>query len=116
VAHPGNEEVDILTSITSTRIQKITLVHQSSPRSWFYADWGSFDDPLRRLVDQSECKRGLEVDFRFVDVGGIKGHGDGGVVEIVDSLAKFREKGRMRVVLVDLSGSERVIYPSDGVM
>jgi len=80
------------------------------------ADWKIFDDPLCQLVDRSECGRELEVDFRFVDVRVMQEDGETKAARIVDSLAEFREKGRIRVVCVGLDGDERVDYSSNGVM
>jgi hypothetical protein len=113
VTYPGIEEANLVSSITSTNIQKVTFVHESVVwgLSGFGVNWGVLDDPLCRLVDRSGCKRGLVVDFRFVGVDEQAGES-----KLVKSLAKFREKGRMRVVCVGPDGSERVIYSSDGVM
>ena len=62
-------------------------------------------------------KRVLEVDFRLGDVEVMAVDGWTGELKIVNSLAKFREKSRMRVVWVRHDGSDiSVIYSSDGVM
>ena len=87
----GFKEVAVLSSITSTRIQKVTLVFQ---HSWHNVNWKIFDKPLCRLADQLGCAHRLEVDIRTIvtEVGE--------VAKIVDSLAGFREKGEIRVVRV----------------
>lgn len=112
----GTGEANILSSITSTKIQKITFTHQ-------YPTWGLpereadlriLDDPLCQLVDRSEGKWVLEVNFRVMGVAAMGGE-EARTVGIADSLAKFREKGRVRAVCVGLDGGERVIYPSDGI-
>jgi len=114
-------EANILASITSTRIQKITFVHR--PSLWDslqqevdWEIWEIFDDPLCQLVEQSECGRELEVDFRFVGVRVMRADGETRAARIANSLAKFREKGRIRVVCVGLDGDERVFYSSGGAM
>jgi len=53
----------------------------------------------------------LEVDFRFVVM---QVDGETGAVKIADSLPKFREKGRIRVVCMGRNGEERVVYSSGG--
>jgi hypothetical protein len=115
---PRTEEVNLVSSITSANIQKVKFV--LAPLVWDFVgrgvNWGILDDPLCQLVDRSRCKQELEVDFRFGDVGFMGVDERAGESKLVKSLAKFREKGRMRVVCVDPDGSERVIYSSDGVM
>ena len=93
-------------------------MHRPSP--WDFpqrdADWEIFDDPLCRLVDQSECKREVEVDFRFANAAAMRKNVEARAVKIVNSLPKFREKGRVRVWIDADDGSERIICSSDGVM
>ena len=101
---PGTEEVDILSSITSASIRKVTLVRDSS---WYNIDCEIFDEPLCRLVDRSGRTCELEVDFRIVGAGDAEAE----ATVIANSLVKFREKGRLRVVWVGLDGNERVVYP-----
>ena len=108
---PGTEEVDILSSITSASIQKISLTYwrpgwTSSQRN-SDIDWEVFDGPLCRLVDLSRHTRELEVDFRVAGAGDQEAE----VTVIANSLVNFREKGRIRVVWVGLDGNERVVYP-----
>ena len=106
---PGTEEVDILSSITSAGIQKISLTYRRP--AWIFSsrdiDWEVFDEPLCRLVDRSGRTCELEVDFRILGAG----DGEAEATAIENSLVKFREKGRIRVVWVGRDGSERVVYP-----
>src|SRR5882757_4735334 len=65
VAHPGTAEANILSSVTSACLQKVTIA-----RMWLSerngsgqgVDWEVFDDPLYRLTSQSKK---LRVDFRL---------------------------------------------------
>ncbi|KAF9647255.1 hypothetical protein BDM02DRAFT_3188164 [Thelephora ganbajun] len=111
MACPGTKEVDLITSITSTNIRKITFTYLSSVQrlSWYGVHWGVLDNPLSLLVNRLGCKRQLEVEFRILDVKVIEMDGARAMV-IVNSLAEFREKGKIRVVLVGLDGSEYVIH------
>ena len=107
----GTEEVDILSSITSASIQKISLTYWcpdriSSQRNRDI-DWEVFDGPLCRLVDLSRRTRELEVDFKVSGTGDVEAE----ATVIANSLVRFREKGQIRVVRVDRDGSERVVYP-----
>ena len=95
--------MDILSSITSTSIRKVSLVRDSS---WHNLDCGIFDEPLCRLADRLGRTRGLEVDFRVAGVGDQEAE----AMAILNSLVKFGEKGQTRVVQVDRDGSERVVY------
>ena len=56
------------------------------------------------------------MDFRFSDPRAGESEEETGVVDIGNSLAKFREKSRVRVVCVGPDGGEKVVYSSDGVM
>ena len=107
VRSSGTEEMDILSSITSASIRKVSLVRDSS---WYNIDCGIFDEPLCRLADRLGRMRKLEVDFRILDAGEMKGDETEPTV-IPNSLVRFREKGRIKVVRVDPDGSERVLYP-----
>ena len=106
---PGTEEVDILSSITSASIRKVSLTYWRTARNslLYNIDFGIFEGSLCRLVDRSGRTCKLEVDFRIVGAG--DGEAEATVIE--NSLAKFREKGQIRVVRVDPDGSERVVYP-----
>lgn len=73
-------------------------------------------DPLCRLADQSGYKHGVEVEFRFADEGVVGRDELTRELKIVRSLAKFGEKGRMRVVGVGPGGRESVVYSSGGVV
>ena len=119
MGYPGSEEANLVSSVTSSNIRKVTFVGESS--AGFLSrggDWGVLDETLCRLADRLGSKRVLDVDFRLVDtevevmVGGERALEP----ERVDSLARFREKGRVRVIRVCLDGSENVVYTSDGVV
>ena len=62
------------------------------------------------MVDRLRRTRELEVDFRILDAGEMKGDEIEPTL-IPNSLVRFREKGRIRVVWVDRNESERVVYP-----
>jgi len=115
--HPGTEEANVLSSITSTRIQKVTLLHEYSLWDFpsYDIEWEVFDESLCRLADQSECGWGLEVDFRFMNAGYVGSGEETEAIEIVNSLTKFKEKGRTRVICVGPDDDERVVYSSGGV-
>ena len=114
VSDPGTEVVNLLSSITSASIQKVTFVVSSTLRR--IADWRNLNDPLCRLVDQSGYKYEVEVDFQFVDTEAMEVDKVTGQLKIVRSLAKFRKKGQMKVIQVDSGGSRSIIYSSNGVM
>lgn len=114
MSDPGTEVVNLLSSITSASIQKVTFVVSSTLRH--IADWRNLNDPLCRLVDQSGYKYEVEVDFQFVDTEAMEVDKVTGQLKIVRSLAKFRKKGQMRVIQVDSGGSRSIIYSSNGVM
>ena len=105
---PGFKEVDILSSVTSTSIQKISLVHRHLDP---YIAWSCFDKPLCRLANELGCTHKLEVDFRISVEGVVETGEDIAVAGIADNLSGFREKGQLRVVLVGPDESESVIYP-----
>lgn len=113
MAPPGGVEAEILSSIRSTGIRKVILVYRLwVPRNFKYdVDWDSFDKPLCRLVDQSECTRRLEVDIQIAAKRITEAQKDTEVARIVDSLAGFREKGQLRIVWVGQNESESVVYP-----
>jgi len=62
------------------------------------------------LVDRLRRTHELEVDFRILGAGEMKGDETEPTV-IPNSLVRFREKGRIRVIWVDPDESERVVYP-----
>ena len=62
------------------------------------------------MADRLGHPRELEVDFRILDAGDVKGDETEPTV-IADSLVRFREKGRIRVIWVDPDESERVVFP-----
>jgi hypothetical protein len=107
------DEVNLISSITSASIHKITFVYSMSwaPRR---VEWENFDNTLYQLADRPGYNGKLEVDFRIVDDRG-DGWQDVGL-DIVESLAKFREKGRVRIILVGRDGSESVVCSSNGVI
>ncbi|KAF9647249.1 hypothetical protein BDM02DRAFT_2735437 [Thelephora ganbajun] len=113
MAYPGTKEVDLISSITSTNIRKITFTYPPSVQgfSWYDVYWRAFDNPLSLLVGRLGCKRRLEVEFRILDVEIVEMDGEAGAMVIVNSLAEFREKGQIRVVLIGLDGSACVVYP-----
>lgn len=117
VTHPGPEEVDLVSSISPTSIQKVTFVRQPVVRGFSRSDigWEILDDPLCRLADRSGRERVLEVEFRLMGKG-VMGAGErAGGLQIANSLTMFGEKGRMKVVWVGSDGNESVIYASDCV-
>lgn len=110
---PGTEVLDLISSITSTNIRKVTFVHALNfPIS---SDWGILDTPLCRLVDQRGCKHEVEVYLRFPDMGAVRVDEPTGEPEIVRSLPRLREKSRMRFVWVGPYGGEHVVHPRSGV-
>ena len=110
--YPGTGGVKTLSSVTSTCIQKVSLIYLYRTRgpSWLDITWQIFDAPLCQLIDQSRCT--LEVDFRIVGARGVQRVECSRAMVIVDSLVGFREKGgQIRVVHVGSGGSESVLYP-----
>lgn len=105
-------EVNLVSSITSPNIQKITFVDSMTWAFRGRVEWENFDDALYRLADRSAYKCGLEVNLR------IMGSEAGCDLEsnMKQSLTKFREKGRLRIIREDHDGSQRVTYSSDGVL
>ena len=117
--YPGTEVANMISSITSTNIRKVTFVQRPlkiiGNLPTYGVDWKNLDDPLCWLVDRSGHKHvKVEVDFRFTEVGSMEVDKLTGEFKVVRSLAKFREKGRIRVVWVDPGGSESVVYSSGG--
>ena len=115
VTLPGDEEAEIISSITSASIRKIFLVHRWSNWgfSWRRVNWETFDEPLCRLVDKLGSTHQLEVEIRIVDAGVTSVSEDTNLGVIVNSFAAFREKGRIKLVCVGQDGKEHVVYPID---
>ena len=86
-SHPGTMELNLISSITSTKIQRIAFARAltlQGPPALGHSDWAKLDDSLCQLVDQSECGLQLEVDEQAWWGGelGFKKH-----------LPRFHEKG-----------------------
>ena len=115
---PGIKEADILSSVHSTGIQKVTLVYRFFPSlAQQGIDWEIFDGPLRRLVDQLRCTHRLEVDFRIIAERGVTETDEverfvDEILTVVDALAGFREKGQIRIFWV-VQGESVEVYPAD---
>jgi len=103
---PRRAEVDILSSITSTSIQKISLVFQGR---WCDIDWETLDESLYRVACRSGCAQKLEVDIGVVSLVPEAGGGTG-LVGIADFLRRFKEKGHIRVIRVG-PGWREIVYP-----
>jgi hypothetical protein len=118
VTHPGPEEVDLVSSISPTSIQKVTFVHQSSVRdpSGSETGWEILDDPLCQLADRLGRKRVLEVEVRLMGTEVMEAEDRTGGLAIANSFGKFKEKGRVKVVRVGLYGAESVVYTPDCVV
>ena len=116
VAHPGSEEVALVSSISPTSIQKVIFVCQPFVRDPSRSDtgWEILDIPLYQLADQLRRKRVLEVEFRLMGTGVTGENGRTGGLEIANSLKRFKEIGQITVVWVGSGGSETV-YSSDRV-
>ena len=115
--YPRSEEANLVSSVTSPNMRKVTFVGESS--TGFLGrggDWGILDETLCRLADRLGSKRVLEVDFRLVDTRVMEGAKRTVELEIMDSLARFRDKGRVKVIRVCSDGSERVVYTSGRVL
>ena len=112
---PGDKEAEIISSITSASIRKISLVHRWSNWgfSWRRVNWGTFDEPLCLLVDRLGSTHQLEVEIRIVDAGVTSVSDDTDLGVIVNSFAAFREKGRIKLVYVGQNEKEHVVYPID---
>ena len=112
---PGDKETEIISSITSTSIRKVSLVYRRPNwgASWRDVNWGAFNEPLCRLVDRLGSAHELEVEILIADVGGGSTYKDIDLGVIMSPLATFREKGRIRVVYMGRSGRAHVVYPLD---
>ena len=104
--HANDAELDLVSSITSTKIEKITFAHSPAfdlPTRHTY--WARLDDVLVELVGRSEYKLRLEVEFQGVYVAPSKKSES----YLTKRLPKFVEKGRMVV----LGPGGNVLYCSD---
>ena len=87
-------ELNIVSSITSANIQKITLVHSSTFRDYpvGHTYWARLDDSLCRSVDQLGCGgHRPEVEFQADEMQGKK-------LDFWEYLPRFCEKGEVRIV------------------
>ena len=106
--YPNDAELVIISSITSTKIQKITLTDSSAfERPVCHPYWTQLDDILVGLVDRSERKLGWEVDFRALLISPL--HKDP-KSDLTEYLPKFAEKGG-RIIISDWMGG--LIYYSE---
>ena len=115
VTRPGDKETEIISSITSTSIRKVSLIYRWSSwgPSWRDLYWGVFDDPLCRLASRLGPTHELEVEILIVDMGCERTYKDIDPGVIVGSLAAFGEKGRIRLVYEGWDGRAHVVYPLD---
>lgn len=102
----NDAELDLISSITSTKIEKIIFTHAPAfELSVGHTYWTRLDDALVKLAERSKRKLRLEVAFRCVN----------GVWDDKPDLRKylprFVEKGRMTV----LGHEYEVLYSSDEV-
>jgi hypothetical protein len=99
-------EQDLISSITSTNIEKIALnlgrsFHKLLPD---HAYWGKLDYSLCHLVDRLRCEGRLEATIQITNKGGEPEYDYG------KYLPMFHGKGRVRVV----SGAGALLYCSGG--
>ena len=93
--HANDAELDLVSSITSTKIEKIIFAHSPTfdlPTRHTY--WAWLDDVLVELVGRSEYKLRLEMGFQGVYVAPSKKSES----YLTKRLPKFVEKGRMVVL------------------
>jgi hypothetical protein len=105
------EELLLVSTITSTNIQKIVF-DPFRTRDFGDQFWSSLDTELNGLVDRlraSGYQHVLEMEFPR-DLGFAKKNLGAGLDEF---LPKFREKGR---VIISQPGSGRILYCSDGLL
>ena len=111
LSYPGEEIANIISSITSTSIRKMTFVHNPwvGCRSYhrYHTAWEKLGNHLCRFVDRLGCERELEVDFRPT-----RRKEQTGKPNVLESLTEFREKCGVRVFW---DGSESVVS-SDAVV
>jgi len=105
----------ILSSITSTELQKIILLAKRVHNSRSFAEriwaWTLIDKQLYDLVarlGRTGHRRTLEVEVRFTEIDG-----DPGKYEFTKFLPKFREKG---VVTIVDAAHDRVLHSSIAVI
>jgi hypothetical protein len=106
VMFANDAELDLISSITSTKIEKITLAH--SPAFELPADdtyWTRLDDILVKLAERSTHPPGLEVEFLRVRCWDERPKSD-----LAEYLPKFVEVGW--VMVLDWEGN--LICSSDG--
>jgi len=87
---PRIVELNVISSITSTKIQKIKFTRPLSPGETPVSDhpnWTLLDDSLCRLVDQPENGHRLEVEFQAFQEWW------GGELGLKKYLPRFYEKG-----------------------
>ena len=103
---PENSESDLLSSITSTNMQKIIFAQSFAFYGSFVGNgyWPRLDESLCRLVDRLGCEHLLEVEFRALVV-------PDGELDIERYLPMFYKKGRVRI-LDEMT--KMIIYCSDG--
>ena len=92
-SRPGTMELDLISSITSTNMQRITFARPLTPQetpTLGYSNWPELDDSLCRLVDRLECGLQLEVEFKALN-GQAWWDGELGFRK---HLPKFYEKGK----------------------
>ena len=87
----GAEVMDLLLSITSTSIRRVSIVHKPLTPT-YSVNWRDFNNPLCQLVDRSGGKHEVEVGFRFKDARAMELEVDEltGELKVVSSLAKIR--------------------------
>ncbi|KAF9645178.1 hypothetical protein BDM02DRAFT_3120600 [Thelephora ganbajun] len=101
---PNDTDLNLISSITPTNIQKIILTHSTAFRfSAAHTYWTRFDDVLIQLINRSEYKLRLEVEFQGV----YDTRGEKSVLKMY--LPRFHEKGRVTI----LSTRNELIYCSD---
>jgi len=63
---PGTAELNVISSIASTKIQKMKFTRKISPETLYidHPNWKLLDNSLCRLVGQLESGLRLEVEFR----------------------------------------------------
>lgn len=99
-------DLNLLSSVTSTKIEKITITSSTASRlPAGHARWVRLDDILNRLVEGLERGLKLEVEFRKVRAPWV-----GRELDLGERLPMFVKRGRMTVF--DKNG---LIYCSDGV-
>jgi len=68
--HPGTVELNLISSITSTKIQRIAFTRPLTPEEQDIPDhpnWSQLDNLLCQLVDRLDCGLRLEVEFRALN-------------------------------------------------